>query len=71
MMLFELFTPGIFDDLSLEISDNKSSQVCRTLLSILADLNNSVTWKVSTRPRVSKSSILLSFFFSSIWELFN
>ena len=32
------------------LSDNKSPQVSRTLLSILAVLNNAVIWMVSTRP---------------------
>ena len=35
---------------------SKSSQVSRTLLSILANPNNAVVWIVSTRPFVSKSS---------------
>ena len=34
----------------------KSPQVSRTLLSILAVLNNAVVWMVSTRPPTSKSS---------------
>ena len=38
------------------LRDNKSSQVSRTLLSILADLNKAVVWKVSTYPLISKSS---------------
>ena len=38
------------------LSDNKSPQVSRTLLSILADLNYAVIWMVSTRPVISKSS---------------
>ena len=38
------------------LSDNKSPQVSRTLLSILAVLNNVVVWTVSTRPPTSKSS---------------
>ena len=38
------------------LSDSKSPQVCRTLLSILADLNNVVVWMVSTHPLISKSS---------------
>ena len=38
------------------LSDSKSPQVSRTLLSILADLNNVVVWMVSTRPPTSKSS---------------
>ena len=37
------------------LSDNKSLQVYRTLLRILADLNNAVVWMVSTRPLISKS----------------
>ena len=38
------------------LSDNKSPQVSRTLLNILAVLNNVVVWMVSTRPPTSKSS---------------
>ena len=38
------------------LSDSKSPQVSRTLLSILADLNNAVVWMVSTRPSIFKSS---------------
>ena len=38
------------------LSDSKSPQVSRTLLSILADLINAVVWTVSTRPVISKSS---------------
>ena len=42
------------------LSDSKSPQVSRTLLSILAVLNNAVVWMVSTRPPTSKSSSSLS-----------
>ena len=38
------------------LSDSKSPQVSRTLLSILAVLNNVVVWMVSTRPPTSKST---------------
>ena len=38
------------------LSDRKSPQVSRTLLSILAVLNNAVVWMVSTRPPTSNSS---------------
>ena len=38
------------------LSDIKSSQVSRTLLSILAVFNNAFVWMVSTRPPTSKSS---------------
>ena len=37
------------------LSDNKSTQVSRTLLSILTDLGNTAVWMVSTRPLISKS----------------
>ena len=37
------------------LSDNKSPQVSRTLLSILADLNNATVWTVSTRLVISMS----------------
>ena len=38
------------------LSDSKSPQISRTLLGILAVLNNAVVWMVSTRPPTSKSS---------------
>ena len=38
------------------LSDSKSLQVSRTLLSIQAVLNNVVVWMVSTHPPTSKSS---------------
>ena len=38
------------------LSDSKSSQVSRTLFSILIVLNSAVVWMVSTRPPNSKSS---------------
>ena len=38
------------------LSDSKSPQVSRTLLSILAVLKNAVVWMVSTPPPTSKSS---------------
>ena len=38
------------------LSDSKSPQVSRTLLSILAVLNNSVVWMVSTCPPTAMSS---------------
>ena len=38
------------------LSDNKSPQVSRTLLSILGDLHNAVVWMVSSHPLISKSS---------------
>ena len=37
------------------LSDSKSPQVSRTLLSILAVLNNAVVWMVSTRPPTYKT----------------
>ena len=38
------------------LSDNKSPQVPKTLLSILADLNNAIVMMVSPHPLISKSS---------------
>ena len=38
------------------LSDSKSPQVSRTLLSILAVFNNAVVWMVTTRPPTSQSS---------------
>ena len=41
-------------------SDSKSPQLSRTLLNILAFLNNAVIWMVSTRPPTSKASSTFS-----------
>ena len=41
----------------VSLSDIKYSQVSRTILSILTDLNSVIVWMVSTRPLISKSSI--------------
>ena len=38
------------------LSDSMSPQVSRTLLNILADLNNEAIWLFSTRPLISESS---------------
>ena len=43
-------------DFHWRLSDSKSPQVSRTLLSIMAVFNNAVVWMVSTRPPTSKSS---------------
>ena len=42
------------------LSDSKSSQISRTLLSILADFNNAVVWTVSIFPEISYSFSLFS-----------
>ena len=44
------------------LSDDKSTQVSRTLLSILADLNNAVAWTVFTRPIISNPPIHVPIF---------
>ena len=49
----EFFTSASADGLSLEF---EWKQVSRTLLSIMAVLNNVAVWMVSTRPPTSKSS---------------
>ena len=38
------------------LSDSKSPQVSRTLLSILTVLKNAIVWMVTTHPPISKSS---------------
>ena len=48
------------------LGDSKSPQVSRTLLSILAVLNNVFVWMVSTRPPTAKSSSPLSNHFVTV-----
>ena len=56
ILLFEIFSHlHLLKVFHRSLSDSKS-QVSRTLLSILADLNNAVVWIVSTSPVISKSS---------------
>ena len=55
LLFFEFFTPVLTDGFC-GLSDSKSPQVPRTLLSILTDLNYAVVSMVSTRSLVSKSS---------------
>ena len=38
------------------LSDSRSPQVARTLLCVLADLNNLLVWMATSRPHISKSS---------------
>ena len=49
----EFFTSALVDGLSLELDRH---QVSRTLLSIMAVLNNAVVWMVSIRSPTSNSS---------------
>ena len=55
------------------LSDSKSPLVSRTLLTILAVLNNAVVWMVSTRPPTSKSYYYyyLEFFTSALADGFS
>ena len=50
LLIREFFTPAFGDGFSLEFP-----QVLRILVNILADLNNTVPWRVSTCPLISKS----------------
>ena len=50
----ELFTPKLAGGFPLQFEWHL---VSKTLLSILADLNNSVVWMVSIRPLISKSFV--------------
>ena len=55
-LLFESFSyQRLLMFIHWSLSDSKSPQVSRTLLSILTDLNNVVVWTASTRPVISKS----------------
>ena len=46
----EFFTSALINGFPMELNDSKFPLVSRTLLSILADLNNVVVWTVSTLP---------------------
>ena len=50
----EFFSTALTDGFHWSLRDSKSHQISRTLLSILADLNNAVVWIISTCPLISK-----------------
>ena len=52
----EFFTPALSDGFLWRLSDSKSPQVSRTLLSILADLSNAIVWMFSAHSLISSSS---------------
>ena len=52
LLFFEFFTSALAEGFSLEF---EWQQVSRTLLSILAYLNNAIVWIISIRPPTSKS----------------
>ena len=54
-MLFEEFFIPALANSHWRLGDSKSLQVSRTLLSILADLNNAVIWMISSCRLISKS----------------
>ena len=56
ILSFELFTSALTNGFPWSLSDSKSPQVSRTLLSILSVLTNVVVWMVSTRPPAFNSS---------------
>ena len=56
LLLLEFFTPVLVVISHWSLSDNKSPQVPRILISILVDLNNTVVYMVCTSPFIFKSS---------------
>ena len=70
--IYNIFTPSEFShQLTLmvfnwNLSDSKSPQVSRTLLSILADLNNTVVWTVSPVLLFTNHPVLVSI----LWWLY-
>ena len=56
LLEFFFFFTSVLMVFHWSLRDRKALRISRTLLSILADLNNAVVWMVSTRPLISKSS---------------
>ena len=56
LLLVEFFASSLAGGHSSGLSDNKSPQISRTLLSILPDIINAVVWIVTTRPVISTST---------------
>ena len=61
---WHVFTPVLTDDFHWSPNDNKSSQLSRTLLSILANLNSPVIWSIL--PWIFIFLCLFSIFFGSV-----
>ena len=53
-------------DFQRSLSDSKSVQVFRTLLSILTDLNNVIVWVVSALPPISNPSEVFTYMITII-----
>ena len=56
----EFFKSALAEVFYWSLSDSKSSQVSRTLLNILADLNNTVIWMVSACSTISNRPLTKS-----------
>ena len=56
LLFWKFFTPALDDGFYWSLSDSKSLQVSRTLLSILVNLNNVLVWMISIHPLIFKSS---------------
>ena len=56
LLFFQVFHSNVSRWFLTSLSDRKFLQVSRTILSILADLNNAVVWNISTRPLIFMSS---------------
>ena len=56
IIIYSFFTSALVGGFYRSLSDNKSPQVSRTLLDVLADLNNAIVCMISTCPLISKSS---------------
>ena len=61
---WEFFRSALTDIFPWSLSDSTSHQVSKTLLSILADLNNAVIWTVSTCPIIYESLYIKWLIFS-------
>ena len=66
LLLLEFLTTTLADYLSLKFESSKCLQISRTVLSILADLNNTVVKMIFTSPLIYKFSIPFTKFFGII-----
>ena len=57
--MWDFFAPALAEVLHWSLSDGKSPQFSRTLLGILADLNNVVVLMVSTRHQIEDRIIIV------------
>ena len=55
-----VFTPTLADTFHCSLSDSKSSQISKTILSILANFSIAIVWMDTAHPLITKPLVIVS-----------